>query len=344
VLVLLLALGCGEPRTTGPTAMVGRVVDASGVPVGGLRMETLETSTVTDPDGNFAIRYKEPDLHVTWTMDRVHWRRVYRDDEDQGRVVEITLPAMAPRRMHCGEDCHYELEWAFGEGLTARLTGLCHDGEEYSLGDVPVALPVARCRGSEEPATLLEYDGGWRLLPPAEELRIEVGSTDEARVPAECEVLVSGRPAAPEGRGAWRGEIYEPSVVTALCDGLPARPARVEPGAGAVRLAWSAHGPQLDLEEVAPWASAVELAAGDGAWRVRIAPDADGVFRLPPLDAGRYTVRVEGQGGPAHTLTVPEAREGVLVLAGEAEQLVGVLHTASDLVDGLVPVDGPVTR
>lgn len=343
MLVLLLALGCGEPQVTGPNVMVGRIVDDAGAPMGGIRVETLETSAITGTDGTFVIRYKDPDRHVNWATDRVHWRRHYLPSDD-GQVVTIALPPMEPRRLDCAIDCKYTLEWTYGEGLTAQVLGRCKVGEDPSLGMVPVSVPAARCRDTDAPATLVEDGAAWRLLPPAASLRIELGSTDEARLGSGCEVLVGDRPADPDGEGAWIGEVYEPAVVTAICDGLPARPARVDRDTGRVRLAWSAHGPRVDLEHLAPWASALELTALDQAWTLRLAPTAQGVFRLPPLDAGRYAVRVEGPQGSADAPPAPEAREGVLVLAGEGEQLVGLLHTEADLIDGVLTVEGPVTR
>src|SRR5690606_33114374 len=131
VLVLLLALGCDQPEVTGPDVMVGRIVDDAGAPVGGVRVETLETSTVTDTDGTFTIRYKDPDRHVNWTTDRVHWRRLYLPG-DEGQRVTIGLPPMEPRRLDCTIDCRYTLEWSVGEGLTARVTGRCKAGEDPS--------------------------------------------------------------------------------------------------------------------------------------------------------------------------------------------------------------------
>lgn len=338
MLVLLLALGCGEPRVTGPDAMVGQIVDASGAPLGGLRVETLETFVVTDTEGRFAIRYKDPDRHVNWTTEQVHWRRLYRP-ADQGEVVRIALPEMLPRRMHCSVTCEYALDWAFADGLTARLTGRCVEGEDHSLGTVPTTVPEASCLRPASVPTIVPEDGDLRLLPPAATLRIEIESTDEARVAHTCEVRVGDQPARPDGQNVWVGEVYGPAVVSALCDGLPVRPVAVDRDTGTVRLSWSAHGPRLDLERLAPWASVLEIAAADGAWSMRLAPSEQGIFRLPPLDAGRYTVVVEGTQSTQGRLPWPEAREGVLVVAAEGEQLVGLLHTDTDVVDGLIPVD-----
>ncbi len=167
--LLLFVAGCWwfPPSSTSTTGMAGRIVGPDGAPVEGLLVETVESSVRTDADGRFGLYYKRPDTHVHFIHQGTWFRRRYRP-EDAGSVVELRLPATAPREVRCGPHaCDVELIWAFSPGFTGKARTRCEPDATTTLRHAPIGEPTVICRD----------DGGRplqiqpRILPD----RIEIG-------------------------------------------------------------------------------------------------------------------------------------------------------------------------
>ena len=72
---LVGTVGCHGVDHTGRSGMVGRLVDASGQPISGQRISSLEAEGVTQEDGSFSVAWKDPETAVFFDRDGVHWQR-----------------------------------------------------------------------------------------------------------------------------------------------------------------------------------------------------------------------------------------------------------------------------
>ena len=346
--VVLAVFGCSSPPTTGPDWMVGRIVSPTGVPVRDVEVSSLEASGRTDESGAFAVRYKDPSRHVHFGIGGVWYQRDYRAG-DLGTEVELVLPSVREASVHCGPDpCVAHLSWPLSDGFVAKLTQACEPGLVAALGRIPSARPEVVCtRGSTGPQIPISLEDKGSVLaigPKKRAVRVEVRAIDGA-APESCQVAVGDRVAGPAGEGFWSAEVHGAVTANATCDGWPARPKWVGKDVGSIDLEWTRGGPVLDLEEVAPWLSSVQLVAEQGessGWVATLLESPDGTFRLPPLSAGRYRLMGASSTEPDVLALQPPVppTTGVLAVSvdAESETLVGRLDVSGDWVMGPVPV------
>lgn len=351
-----LLIGCWEPAVTGPQGMAGRVLDATGYPVKGLSVETVEERDVTDDDGAFAVQYKPPDTFVHFRWQGAWYQRAYRTDDDGG-VTEIRLPFVRDVAVRCAlaDPCDAELSWTFADGLTARATARCEPGRELTLAGLPKDAASVRCGaapGQSAPPVAADDAGAViTLTPPPVPVRVEVRGEEGAAADG-CRVRVGASDAAPSGDGFFVAHAAGTVTVSAVCDGRPALPRTVNVAeATEVTLEWSPVGPVLDVSAPVPLAGELTLVwepEGRAGWMLRVAPSPDGTYALPPLPAGRYRVAI---GDPGLLAAVPapagDTEPGVLrvvsVTPGDGNApggLVGVLRLDEDKTDGEIPTVG----
>ncbi|MFK7931449.1 MAG: hypothetical protein AB8H79_24940, partial [Myxococcota bacterium] len=84
-------MGCHEVSSTGAYGLKGILVDAGGAPIGNQRIVSEDHGVVTESDGSFNIRWKDPTTFVDFQRDGVRWRRRWLPESDEG-VVTIELP------------------------------------------------------------------------------------------------------------------------------------------------------------------------------------------------------------------------------------------------------------
>lgn len=152
---LVGTVGCHGVDHTGRSGMAGRLVDASGQPISGQRISSLEAEGVTQPDGSFSVAWKDPETAVFFEREGVHWQRAYRA-EDEGKVVQIDLPETEVVSVECGTArCDSELRWQSATGLRARIRQACEPGAKFQV-NLPKGLVEVRCE-------VAGAAGAWRL-------------------------------------------------------------------------------------------------------------------------------------------------------------------------------------
>lgn len=346
-----VAAGCHSVGGTGAGGMEGRVVDADGHPVQGLKVETEEHGQRTDAEGRFAVHYKAPAQYVHFERGDAWYVRRWRGADDPTQV-EIRVPATVDRELVCLADqaCAVEATWTLGEAFKASAKGVCEPGGRLRWSRVPANTPAElRCTAPGAAAPLkvtIDTDQPlWRLRRAPVAVRITVRGPEG---PAEgCRVVVGGVMARPEG-DVFVAEAAGVVEVQATCGGWPAVPvlARVtEPTT--LELEWTGRGTHLVGGEVErPLTLLAEPTAERPAgWKLTVPLDASGRYHLPPLDAGRYRVVV----GPAAAL-VGEALQGewaareVLIARPVADgetAYVGAFELSADRADGPLPLRWP---
>ena len=347
--ILLAIWGCVETPETGPDWMVGRVTSAAGAPVKDLEVASLEASDRTDDDGAFAVRYKDPSRHVHFGHGGVWYQRDYRPD-DLGVEVAIALPPLRDLTLRCGpEPCVVSLAWDLDDGFGAKAIQACEPGLEVALRQVPASRPDGLCTegttGPKVDVSVEDHGSILKIGAAKRAVRVQIRAVDAAP-PESCEIAIGDRVARPAGDGFWSAEVSGVVTVSGTCDGWPARPRQVGAEVGSVTLEWTGAGLVLDLEEIAPWLTSLQLVAEQGesaGWMAQLTESADGTFALPPLSVGRYRVLGSGVPDPALLAEQPPipSAAGILavrVVAG-AEQLVGRLDATGDLVTGSLPVE-----
>lgn len=349
MLFLALLLACGTSLdATGPGGMVGVLRQADGSPLVGQKVSTLETDDTTDEAGRFEVIWQPPNQHVSIRRSGLVIGRTYQAAEDDGRVLQLTLPAMRQAVLACPPTpCDVVATWPLEDRFEATLRLRCKEAlATHTLFEVPEATPTVRCttgKGAletEVPVQVVDQGSTLTLAPPVPPVVVEVRAVS-GPLPGDCEVFVGGVPATPRD-GAWEATGRGPATVRAHCGDRPARPAVVQADAPPERvvLEWSPTGPDLDLPE--PFDGALQLVAeqGEGAgWSLPVAPQ-EGVYRLPPLSAGSYRVLMVAEGEEAALLAAPPpAVDDHLVLAPTAgASRVGRLVLTRDLDDGAVAV------
>ena len=154
--IAALLLGCHGVDATGRSGMAGRLVDASGQPIAGQRILSLEAEGVTGPDGTFSVAWKDPETAIFFDRDGVHWQRAYRP-EDKGTVVQVALPETETVTVSCGDaQCALELRWAKPNGLRARVRHAC---EPRGTFEAPLLSGEAEVRCAKE-----DSQRQWRLV------------------------------------------------------------------------------------------------------------------------------------------------------------------------------------
>jgi hypothetical protein len=348
--IALWLLACGTSlEATGPGGMVGVLRAADGTPVVGQRVSTLETDDETDETGRFEVIWQPPNQHVSIRRTGLVIGRTYRPGEDDGRVLELTLPTMRSTVLACPPTpCDVVATWPLPDHYEATLRLRCKEPlSTHTLIEVPASEPQVRCttgKGKAEkevPVAVIDQGGTITLAPPVPPVRVEVRAVS-GELPDDCVVHVGGA-AATATDGGWEAQTRGPSTVRAVCGGRPARPQTVNGDAPppSVALEWSPTGPDLDLPEAFDGTLQLVAEAGEGAgWSLPVQPDAQGVYALPPLGAGSYRVLLVAEGEQAALLAEPPPPvDDTLVLAPTAgASQVGRLVLTRDLDSGRVHV------
>ncbi len=330
---LLLLVSCFEPTESGPGALVGRVLGPLDLPIADLQVQSLEARSVTDKDGAFAVQFKEPDQHVTFTFRGAFYRRVYRP-EDAGQKVRVEVPELRDSPVTCRIDapCKLAMSWDLGDGLSATASYACVPGGGGTIPGVP-GRPATTATCGE--MTVMDDGAMVVVSAPAKRTEIVVRGADGAAAP-DCVVEVEGAVVAAAG-SSFAASLVRPSVATAICRGVPALPAIVEPGRTA-ELVWSPDAPTLDLSAILPDAGAAWLLSdGSPSWLARL-PGEGGVFRLPPIGPGTYRIGAARGTSPPEALVlalvdgpIPEAPGPGLVLGEIADGVVGTLRIEGEV-------------
>lgn len=361
MLLLLLLPACWTPQETSATGMVGRVYDADGKPVGGLLVETEEARAQTDGSGQFAVSYKSPTQFAFFEHAGLTFTRRYQPADD-GKVLDLRLPPVAPRAFSCEMDqtCEVSLTWDLGEGLEATLRATCDATEPIVSFPAPVSgLPVkASCRAQTGPDQELRAVEGnelyppphVRILPPPVELSVKL-STSELPLPRSCTVYADGRAAELSGEGRWVVPTFGRTMLHAVCDGLPGTPRMViARGPGETALTWSPTTPALDARARVPGAQRLRLLKAGGrdrGWSLQIEADKEGTFVLPRLSEGTYVFGFDLPLAELHKLHPAEdLPPGVLQLTDVPDPdgnplRVGLLKLDTELTSGSIPLVAP---
>lgn len=319
--------------------MVGRVLDATGSPIEGVSVETVEARSRTDAEGHFAVGWKKPAFYVHFWRDDLWYRRRLQP-EDEGVSVDLQLPALSNRMLSCElrTACEAELIWDLGSGFSAKATAHCEPDTLIDLKRVPSSTPEVTCRPSASAGTLgLHVHDGEpiRVTPPLVPVRVEVRA-DTPEPPALCDVRVDNRTVATV-EGGWEGRAWGDVTVSATCDGWPAAPASVkvtEPGTAF--LEWSPTGPSIDFAGHLNGVDTFFLARA-GQWMIELKAGDGGVAALPPLSAGSYVLASKG----AAVAVVGGSESGVAYLHVDPDTgaFAGVLNLDADVLDGRIGVE-----
>ncbi len=336
MLWLFVVTACWEPAVTGPSGMVGVVSDSHGVPIAGLRVESVEQGELTDAGGQFSVSYKDPSRYVMLKQGNTWYRRSYLPQDD-GQIVALDLPAQGEAQLRCEvpSKCALALKWKLPDGLSASINEMCEPGAGMALTGIPAgAEPSVSCiatrGGGERPVELAVSGALWRVVPQATPVRVAVAFDGDA--PSDCEVTVGGQAAQPSGEGYWVGRARGGESVVAWCDGVPTVPVAVSrPPEDGVELTWTGASVAMELPDAV---SLHVVREGESGWAI-VAHDEAGTFALPPLPAGRYQLATDATqlvGGSDPGKDVPE---GVAVF----EQGRGLLVLERDRSDGRIEVE-----
>ena len=328
-MLVAVLLACHGVHETGPSGVVGQVVEMDGSPVVGLTVETLEAKTKTDAEGRFAVAWK--DTKVLHFQKDGAWFERRSAPGDAGTEVRLVLPTRRSLAVSCPPTpCSAQLVWRLGPAFEAEATVACDPDAERRLEGVPEGLPEVSCRPgpAAEPLSLTasEVAGRLQLAPPAVSTRLRVEGSG-------CTVTVGEQLARPEADGSYRVELTAAAWARAACDGRPALPVRVEPGRD-VELPWSAEGPVLVLGAEHAGVDSITLVAAD--WTLPLGRRGPG-FPLPDLPTGTYRVLAHGPDGvPPEALTASlptPSRPGVLAIVQSHSVLAGRLDVSEDGLD-----------
>lgn len=316
-----LALACWSPRDTGPSSMVGQLLDSTGSPLPGVQVHTVEARSVTDEEGRFGVSYKEPAQWVGFEHEGLRWRRSYLPT-DAGRDVAIQLPDLHEQVFVCDMPlpCAATLLWRLDDGLRASLPLDCDQEPERQLRKrAPAGPPTSvTCRDDpaspDRPVAIRKWTGstaendvvhGMQVFPELVDMTLRLERAD-AHTARSCEVWAGGEPAQPvppdpnaepPGDARFRARVWGWVPVWAVCDGLigPPQVWRMQQDAE-VRVAWAPPQSSLDLRAHHPQVERVLLAKparpGPG-WVIELPRNPDGTWQLPPLRPGRYQLGLD---------------------------------------------------
>ncbi len=357
-IALLFLAACWTPKETGPRSMIGHLFDAAGDPIEGVRVESVESHWKSEPDGRFAINYKEPQQYVLFEHDELSYSREYRGAIDDGHDIRIQLPETTERTITCyaRQPCDAKLTWTLDDGLKATARVRCAPDDGPIKATVPAAgSPSAvTCRTSTTSADEEMYaelrEETLQISPPPRKLSVRL-ATSSRTLPRRCEVTADGRPLIDMGSGNYQISTFGRVQLDATCDGTPATPKLVMVSQDAqIVMDWRANAPTLDLREHAPHAMEL-LVRGKtkrgAVWKMTLKRRPAGHFILPPLPAGTYLLGI-GTDHDSLALTQPNEslskRHVHLVNLGdhkdqEGNQIfVGVLETDISIDTGEIAV------
>lgn len=354
--LLLFTTACWTPKETGPTGMVGHLLDAEGNPIRGVTVESLEARFTTDEEGHFAVSYKAPTQYVFVSRDGVWIERHYRPEDDKVDV-ELRMPALASRTFACevDEECEARLVWETEAGTKAIVRGKC-DPEVMTVRFTAPATGTpteAFCRSApDQPETRLGIrDSGsfLRLTLPPVPLTVKL-QTNAPQLPQRCTLTADGQPVENSGEGSWVASTFGRTQLLAQCDGIYATPKMLIVRVPAeVTMNWSPNTPTLDLRAEAPVAQRLlltQIMGRNNGWSLPLDARPDGTFVLPQLTPGTYIAGVDTtleqllavkpaadlEPGTLHVTELPGDQ------AGGRTPTVGVLILEKDLRDGSIPV------
>lgn len=334
-LALALLAGCGDPTVSSSSFMVGQLIDASDVPLKGVRVQSIEQGELTDDQGRFGVTIKAPDQYVSW-QGRDTWYRREWQDADAGKVLRLKQPKLRDADLRCEVGCDVRLNWTLDTGLSATLTRRCEAGSGFSLPQIPAATPMATC-GTGPGATPVELrdDGALiAILAPAVPVTLTL-TASEGELSADCSVIVDGQPAIATGN-TWTATARPSSRAHAVCAGRPSVPVAT---AAETALHWSPAGPSLFLPDAPEVSALLLLRRGADGWVLPVATSDEGGFAFPPLPAGDYVVIL----GDTPPLVLPpaDATASRKVRFGPVSSgpRVGVLHLDRDQDGGALLVD-----
>ena len=160
-------VACTAPlAASGPDGMVGRITDASGAPVVGLRVTSVEEEDDTDADGRFEVRWKAPEQHLRFRWGPMAVERRYQPSDD-GAVVAIGLPPTRDVVVVCPPvACALSAAFTLDAGFVATYRVRCEPGAEHTVAGMPVGTADIRClagHGSDAAAVGAAFDDGGRL-------------------------------------------------------------------------------------------------------------------------------------------------------------------------------------
>ncbi len=310
MLVLLALAACWTPQYTGPRSMVGHVVDTNGQPVVGLEVESLESRWITDDQGFFAANYKDPNQYVHLTHEGLWYKRSYTPSDDDTNV-QIQLVPTEQHAVQCAVTgpCRAQITWRLSDVLVARQRFDCGKKPAHTL-TVPAGVEPAEviCKTPvgqpDTPMALVTRDDPWVFTSAGRQATFELASDAQ---PSHCAYAVDGQPVMSDD-GIPQGEILLGSVVTALCDGIPARPEVIAvPLPSAVALEWTDTPSQFDLTPVRPATSSATLrrlpssaeTSDAPEWSLDLPVGSDSRLALPPLHAGAYDLLLDVTEPPA---------------------------------------------
>lgn len=358
VVLLCLLGGCHEVWSTGPYGMRGVLVDDRGAPIGNQRVVSEDHGVVTEEDGSFNIRWKDPTTFVDIQRGGVKWRRKWLEDTDAGTVT-VQLPEVAEGTLSCKTEfeCVAEIRWDVGNGLIGLVDMPCKDKTApFKIQSMPKTAPLVNC-----PTIMGD-------LPL--DVRLEPGAVHIESSPRPLPYAVVGdKPSGPcrphllhgeivEGIGALGLQPKKRTFAWATCDGRAGTPVMVEPQPGGrqdkeakVDLPWSATGPNLAVYPPLAEPRTLQLIHRDeqGAvqWEMTIEPvdGQPGTYQLPPLPRGTYRL---GFGAPKLLATMnppePEVPGEIWLFRsggawGRDGGLVGAMRLEEDKAEGVVDVD-----
>lgn len=347
-------LGCHDVWSTGPYGIRGRLLDGNGQPLALKKVVSEEHGAMTENDGSFNVRWKDPATFVDIRHEGVTWRRRWLGPQDQGDV-EVRLPHTSAGTVTCRSDveCVAEVIWDFGQGLTARMDVECGDTASVKIQGLPPGKPTSiRCPTvlGDRPMTVERTNTTLTIAGRPLPLPLTIEGTVER---SECDVRILDGEVARD-RGGWGLRPERDTHAWALCSGRPGTPVAVEPRkrglrdeAVMVRLPWTEQAPSLTLPEPVPEPRTLRLSrrSVDGTgWTLTIEPTAQdlGTYLLPPLPRGQYLL---GLGSPALFAATnppdPEVPGQVIFLRepgtwGEQGGMVGALSLEEDLGEGEV--------
>lgn len=334
LLLLILACHWSPPTSTSSTGMAGRVLAANGTPIEGLEVLNLEMATKTNPQGEFGLYYKRPDLHASFERDEIWYRRVYRP-EDDGARVDITLPATQPLQVDCaGLACDLELRWDLGDGLQAQVRKRCDAGVQPAIPHAPAGSPEVLCRqkGTLVTDRAKRIEGHLTLQTPPRQVTFLIQPDGDV---GRCTLTVDEQTLAFIDGGV-QVELTGDAWVQVKCDERPGVPQHVGPAATEVTLQYASVGPTLQPPAGIELPH-LRLSQRGQPWVLVAEADPEGVFALPPLPVGTYVVQLHS-GTPAVVppdlaATAPDVLIGELTSSGD---FVFAVDLAVDLTDGIL--------
>lgn len=351
---LCLAAGCHDPWSTGPYGMRGQLVDSVDQPIPLKKVYSEEHGDMTESDGRFVVRWKDPATFVDVRVDGVTYRRRWQPGDPA--EVKIRIPETQPGKITCRSDveCVAEVHWDLGDGFSARLDVECGDTASIRVQGLPPGAPssvtcpsVLGDRPMEVSRTGSELHIDGKPLP----LPLTIDGPEQG---ADCSVeILDGT--LERGQGTWALQPRSDTWAWAVCDGRSGTPVAVSRRQTGVRdrdarvvLPWSAAGPDLTLPMQIPEPRAMTFVrrqdAKSAGWKMTIPPREGQTYALPPLPPGQYLM---GLGSPTLFATTnppePEVPGQVYLLHegevwGEDRGMVGALSIEEALTEGAVEV------